>query len=201
MDDKLTIIRKNIGNERNEEFHALFYLMKSSDVDEKIAQAMMDVYQSAKEMRTRNQCLKLLFDKNFGFLRAFFEHAYKKSRHLDMKMNALRGLSQFVTEPEIRELLLGFNKILRKRPEHTPYNYQEYELLRGQHALPYLIKRYGYECFNETLEIVNSQYIAMPDAFKGHFTTDEAGKIVSLRPTAEAGRMMTDFFKSDPKFV
>ncbi|WP_164463850.1 hypothetical protein [Chryseobacterium sp. G0186] len=41
---------------------------------------------------------------------------------------------------------------------------------------------------------VNEQYERMPDAFKGHFTTDENGEIVNLRTADESSKMMRLFF-------
>jgi hypothetical protein len=139
--------------------------------------------------------LRFLYDFDFPELKDFFDNAYKKERYLDMKIYALRGLSLFVSEKEIEKLLQKFNLTLLKRQETTPYNYQEYELLRGQNSLPYLVQKYNYDCFKETLNQVNAQYNAMPDAFKGHFTIDENGEPVSLRNPEESSKMIKDFFK------
>lgn len=70
-------------------------------------------------------------------MKEFFANAYKKERHLDMKIYALRGLSNFMEEKKIAKLLDKFNQTLAKRQDTTPYNYQEYELLRGKNALPF----------------------------------------------------------------
>lgn len=190
----MRVLSENVQNERGIEFHKVFFSMNADQVNSEIAAVIANIYRNAKELRTKNQCIKLLFDKDYSFLEDFFRQAYAKARYLDMKMNALRGLAQFVAEGQILEMLKKFNVTLRKRPESTPYNYLEYELLRGKHALPYLVNRYGYACFQETLNIVNEQYDAMPDAFKGHFTTDEYGDLVSLRSSETAGKMMQEFF-------
>lgn len=112
-----------------------------------------------------------------------------------MKIYALRGLSQFISEKDTEKLLQKFNLTLLKRQETTPYNYQEYELLRGQNSLPYLVEKYNYNCFKETLNQVNEQYNAMPDAFKEHFTIDKNGEFVSLRSPEESSKIIKDFFK------
>lgn len=196
MDEILKVLTENIGNERNSDFHRLFYSMNASQVDKVIAEVVVEIFRNAKELRTKNKSLQLLFDKDFNFLEPPFRQAYTKSRYLDLKMNALRGLAQFAIEEEICELLIKFNMTLRKRPESTPYNYQEYELLKGKHALPFLVHKYGYKSFRETLAIENAQYDSMPDAFKGHYTTDESGEIVMLRSGEEAGKMMQEFFQN-----
>jgi len=152
------------------------------------------IYADTKQLDLRNKVVRLLYDFDFPELKDFYENAYKKERYLDMKIYALRGLSQFINEQEIAKLLQKFNLTLLKRQETTPYNYQEYELLRGQNSLPFLVKKYNYNCFKETLTQVNQQYDAMPDAFKGHFTTDENGEFVSLRNPEESSKMINDFF-------
>ena len=61
------------------------------------------------------------------------------------------------------------------------------------------MKKFGYKCFNETLEQVNRQYNAMPEAFKGHFTTDENGESVMLRKPEEIKAIMDKFWEDDRK--
>lgn len=58
--------------------------------------------------------------------------------------------------------------------------------------MPFLVEKFGYNCFKETLEQVNRQYDVMPEAFKGHFTTDEDGEIVALRLPSEINAMIYD---------
>jgi hypothetical protein len=138
-----------------------------------------------------------LYDKKYDSLKQFFQDAYKKERYLDIKLLALRGLSPFLIEGEVEKLLKGFRESLAKRQVSTPYNYQEYESLRGRNALPYLIEKYGYACFRETLAQVNKQYDEMPDAFKGHFTTNEKGDIVNLRPPGQTKWIIDKFFERE----
>lgn len=188
------LTNENINHRDNDFYNAFFSLTKDS-ITENNSNHIIKIYQTTKLPEMRNKSLKLLYDKDYGHLKDFFSSAYKKERYLDMKMLALRGLAQFITEDEIKDILIAFNKILKKRPDGTPYNYQEYELLRGQNSLPYLIKRYKYNCFVDTLGIVEKQYNDMPDAFKGHFTIDEHGEIIKLQSTEKSTKMMDDFFK------
>ncbi|MBQ4901179.1 hypothetical protein KB559_20250 [Paenibacillus sp. Marseille-P2973] len=62
--------------------------------------------------------------------------------------------------------------------------------------MPFLIKTYGYPCFEKALQQVEKQYEDMPEAFKGHFTFDEDGKAVQLRSPYETKVMMERFFAS-----
>ncbi|GMO65605.1 MAG: hypothetical protein Ta2A_13680 [Treponemataceae bacterium] len=178
-------------------FKAAFAALKEADIEgDKEIRAVITIYTKTKDVATRNACLKLLYNKNSAVLKTFFADAYKKERSLDMKLYALRGLAQFVAEDEIAERLVKFNETLKERAHTAPYNYQEYEFLLGQNAFPYLLKKYGYGCLKESLEILQNQYNAMPDAFKGHFTIDENGQTVFLRRPEESTKMMADFFRS-----
>lgn len=141
-------------------------------------------------MYIRNTILKaLVFCEDINLIDFFFK-AFKKERYLDMRLTAIRGYAKYATENEVEKLMSKFTEILMKRPESTPYNYQEYELLRSAFGLPYLVDTYGYDCFIQAYEQEEKQYHAMPDAFKGHFTLNERGDIVQLRSLAETKRML-----------
>ena len=186
-------------NERHIDFRNALFGLKKNVISIENLEYLTNIYNSTKELDIRNKILKLLYDFDFATLKEFFSNAYKKERYLDMKIYALRGLSNFVGEKEIAKLLEKFNQTLAKRQETTPYNYQEYELLRGKNALPFLVEKYGYNCLKETLEQVNKQYNAMPEAFKGHFTTDENGESVMLRKPEEIKTIMDKFWEDDRK--
>ena len=190
-----SILMQETFNEKSKEFYAALQAVDKKDIGADNIGYLMRIYAATKQLYIRNTILKLLYDASFLELKAFFEHAYKKERYLDMKLHALRGLSQFISEKEIEKLLVKFNESLLKRAQSTPYNYQEYELLRGKNALPYLVETYQYECFKNTLAQVNRQYDAMPEAFKGHFTTDENGDFVSLRSPGEVKAIIERFYE------
>ncbi|WP_286862527.1 MULTISPECIES: hypothetical protein [Sphingobacterium] len=186
-------------NDRHIEFRNALFDLDKNVISVENSHYLTNIYYSTKQLDIRNKILKLLYDFNFATLKEFFANAYKKERYLDMKIYALRGLSNFMEEKEIAKLLDKFNQTLAKRQETTPYNYQEYELLRGKNALPFLVEKFGYSCFKETLEQVKKQYDAMPDAFKGHFTTDENGESVMLRKPEETKIMMDKFWENARK--
>jgi hypothetical protein len=194
------ILLENEPRFKNKVFLDKFNELKEDDiVENNEIEAILNICSKAKDLYIRNNCMKLLYNKNNNILKEFFETAYKKEHYPDMKINALRGLAQFVEEDEIKKLLVKFNEILKKRKETTPYNYQEYELLLGKNSLPYLYKTYSYECIKETLKIVEEQYNEMPEAFKGHFTVDEDGNTVFLRTPEESNKMITEFFEKENK--
>jgi hypothetical protein len=187
------VLRSVTGKRLSDVRDALFAL-KPAQVDERAAGYLVALYTGSKQLDVRRQVLRLLYDCDFQALDEFFTQAYRKECHLDMKVYALRGLARRSEEKQLQRLLEGFRQTLAKRQQSTPYNYQEYELLRGRNALPYLVERYGYACLRETLEQVNRQYDAMPEAFKGHFTVDDDGTVVTLREPGASSALIRQFF-------
>ena len=169
--------------------------LSEESIDENAANEIIAIYDSSKDMYVRNLCIKLLYRKTFASLETFFERAFKRERYLDMKIHCIRGLSQFWTEAKLKPLLKKIDDSLIKRAKTTPYNYQEYELLLGKNALPFLISKYGYESFKKTYSLVKSNYDAMPEAFKGHFSVGDDGKLIQLKTPEESKKCFDDFFK------
>lgn len=154
------------------------------------------LYFNLKNPALRNKILYGLIRCKELDLKDFFQKAYKKERYLDMRLLAIHGLTKYASEKEIDKIMDHFLQILIKRPETTPYNYQEYEFLRSAFGLPLLMKQYGYPCFEQALQQVEKQYHDMPEAFQGHFTYDEDGRAVQLRSPSETKKMIERFFAS-----
>lgn len=188
------ILSDKTVHERHINFRKALFDLNPENISPEHTGILTGIYMTTKQIDYRNKILRLLYDFSTPELRSFFETAYKKERYLDMKIYALRGLVQFSAEKDIEKLVTKLKVSLAKREETTPYNYQEYELLRGKNALPYLVDKYGYTCFQELLTQVNVQYGRMPDEFKGHFTTDENGEFVPLRTPAESSKLINSFF-------
>lgn len=180
--------------ERHPDYKKALFDLNSKNITAENSNHLVRIYTTTKEISYRNKILKLLYDYQYSELQSFFEMACKKERYLDMKVYALRGWAQFAEEKEIGKLVDKMKTSLEKTGKTTPYNYQEYELLRGKNALPFLVEKYNYPSFIELLAQVNEQYERMPDAFKGHITTDESGEIVHLRTPGESSKMIRDFF-------
>lgn len=186
-------------SEGNVQFREAVNALDYRNITAEDANVLRDIYFKLKDIALRNQilgCLMHLSNPELG-LKPFFQDAYKKERYLDMKLKAIRGLANYADEPEIEQTMKHFTKLLMKRPEHTPYNYQEYEFLRSACGLPYLIKKYGYACFEQALKQEEQQYNEMPDAFKGHHTYDEDGNFIVLRSAEEVQEMLNKFFSSN----
>lgn len=180
--------------EGNMDFRESIFNLEPKLVEVEDFEALRYLYFKVKDISLRHKLLLVSRDIYNSQLSEFFRKAYKKERSLKMKLIAVRGLVKYVEEHEISKIMSHFMKILIKRPEHTPYNYKEYEYLRSPSGLPYLIKEYGYNCFHQVLEQVEKQYDAMPFQFKNHYTYDANDNIVELRTPDEMDQMIEEFF-------
>ena len=154
---------------------------------------LMEQYLAFKNVAERNAFLKQLVCHPPEDAKDFFLKAFKKERLLDMKLTAIRGYTVYASEEEVAALMEKLLEALKKRPEKTPYDYQEYEPMRSVFLLPYLISRYHYECFSVFSEQLEKQYAAMPDCFKNIYTLDEQGNVRNLRDPHEVDRAILAF--------
>ncbi len=152
---------------------------------EKQHNLLMEVYFQEKDIFKRNEILKSLICEKPINAKDFFLKAFKKERYLDMKLSAVRGYAAYATENEVNVLMNKLLDMLKKTPEKTPYDYTEYEPMRSEFLMPYLLKHYGYECFRIFNEQLEKQYNDMPDCFKNIFTLDEMGNLHNLRDFEE----------------
>ena len=192
---KIQAMVEKKGFEKRPEFEELLTSCKYTKLLPDDVLFLADLYGRVKSLFVRNVILQTLVFYEEADLKDFFRNAFQKERYLDMRLWAIRGLAAYASEEEIAKLMNKFMDTLKKRPRNTPYNYQEYEQIRSVFGLPYLIKRYGYACFSRAYEMEEQQYHAMPNAFKGHFTLDEAGDYVGLRAPAEITKILEDFFR------
>ena len=112
-------------------------------------------------------------------LKDFFLTVFKKERHLDTRLTAIRGYAAYATEAEVIPIMDKFTQILNKGGRLLALR-TEYELLRSKFGLPYLIRKYGYSCFIEAAEVLDKMYDSLPKELKGYFTYDENGVLVKL---------------------
>ncbi len=110
-----------------------------------------------------------------------------------MRLTAIRGYAAFASEEEVAVLMNKMLEILKKRSETTPYNYEEYEILRSAFLMPYLVGKYPYDCFEKFNEQLEKQYNAMPEVFKGIFTCNDKGEHIQLKPPAIVRKQMEGF--------
>lgn len=155
---------------------------------------LMETYFHTRDTARRYEMLKRLVLDLPEDGKDFFLRACKKERYLDMRLAAVRGYAAFADEAEVAAVMEKLLKILKKRPETAPYDYQEYEMLRSAFLMPFLLKTYAYPCFKAFDEQLERQYRALPEAFKGLFTLDENGRHVPLVEPEEAKRRIDGFW-------
>ncbi|WP_340003653.1 hypothetical protein MHH52_16570 [Paenibacillus sp. FSL K6-0276] len=192
--EELKKMSQKKGFENKIDFQQLLEKCKTIALSSADVEFLTELYSLAKKLYIRNTIMmSLVFCEDID-LKDFFFKAFKKERYLDMRLTAIRGYANHATEKEVEKLMSKFIEILMKRPENTPYNYQEYELIRSAFGLPYLVNRFGYACFIQAYTQEEKQYNAMPDAFKGHFTINEKGNSVQLRSPEETKKMLDEFW-------
>ena len=166
---------------------------------EKLEEKLKEEYFQTKDLYARNQILKQLLCNLPNDAKEFFFRVFKKERYLDMKLSAVRGYSAYADEKEVEVLMSKMLELLKKIPEKTPYDYQEYESMRSIFLMPYLLKHYDYECFCIINMQLEKQYHEMPDCFKNIFTLDEKGDLHNIRDPEEVKRSWNDFWHKTNK--
>ncbi|AZA73744.1 hypothetical protein EG358_08250 [Chryseobacterium indoltheticum] len=135
-----------------------------------------------KDIEFRNALFNLdkniITDNNAEFLTTI----YQSTKHLDIRNKILKLLYDF-NFSALKEFFLSSYKKER-------YLDMKIYALRG---LSQFIEE------KETLEQVNIQYDAMPDAFKDHYTVDETGEIVMLKSHSETKRIMDKYWEDEKK--
>ena len=157
---------------------------------------LMEAYFQEKDIFKRNTILKQLVLEVPVNAKDFFLKAFKKERYLDMRLSAVRGYAVYATEAEVTVLMNKLLELLKKRPEKTPHDYQEYEPMRSVFLMPYLLEHYDYACFRVFDMQLEKQYDDMPDCFKDIFTLDELGNLRTLRDPEEVSKSWRDFHGS-----
>lgn len=155
---------------------------------------MMNEYFDIKDISKRNRILKELVFSCPPNAKDFFYQAFKKERYLDMKLTAVRGYAFYSSETEVEILMYKLLELLRKIPKCTPYDYQEYEIMRSKFLMPYLLEKYNYQCFKEFNKQLEKQYNDMPDVFKNICSCDEMGNSYQIRNMKEVKETLKNFF-------
>jgi len=162
-------------------------------MEERVDELMEEYFQN-KDILIRNQILKCFLLDLPSDAKDFFLKAFKKERYLDMKLSAVRGYAAYADEKEVEVLMTKMLELLKRVPQKTPYDYQEYECMRSVFLMPYLLKKYNYECFHVFNEQLEKQYKDMPDCFKNIFSLDENGNLYDIRDSEEVKNSWIDFW-------
>lgn len=164
---------------------------------EKYKEKLMEDYFQTKDLYERNQIIKQLLCDLPEEAKDFFYKVFKRERYLDMKLSAVRGYSAYASEKEVEILMTKLLELLKKIPEKTPYDYQEYECMRSVFLMPYMIKHYNYECFHVFNEQLEKQYKELPECFKNIFSLDEKGDAFEIRNAEEVNKSWDDFWSKN----
>lgn len=155
---------------------------------------LIDQYFSQKDVIKRHHLLKEITFKCEFASKEFFEKALKKERKLEEKLIALRGFAYFASEQEVEPYAKKLRESIIKISQTTPYAYNLYEVMRAAYLLPFLVKKYNYQCFIDLSEQVEKQYEAMPDVFKHIYSYDENGEFYQIRDPKEVKKSMEEFW-------
>ena len=99
--------------------------------------------------------------QNFDLKDYLYSHL-TKSRRLWLKLFYIRTYSIFATEIELIPIMKKFEISLQKM-----HDYQDYEQILSKAGLPYLCKKYGYDCFNHALAVAEKEYLNIDPLLRG----------------------------------
>jgi len=127
--------------------------------------------------------------KNFD-LKDYLRSHIAKCRCLWLKLFFIRTYSIFATEPEIVPIMQKFETSIQK-----VHDYQDYEQILSEAGLPYLCKRYGYECFSHALSVAEKEYLNIDPLLRGFFTLDADGNMVEILTQQQCNQRLNAFLK------
>ena len=96
----------------------------------------MKEYFETKDIPKRNKLLRELVLNYPPDAKDFFYRAFKRERYLDMRLTAIRGYAFYASEEEVEIVMSKMLELLKRIPERTPYDYQEYEPMRSKFLVP-----------------------------------------------------------------
>lgn len=127
--------------------------------------------------------------ENFDLKEYLFAHI-SKCRRLWLKLFFIRTYSIFATEKELVPIMQKFESNLQKI-----HDYQDYEQILSKAGLPYLCKRYGYNCFSHALSVAEKEYLNIDPLLRGFFTLDEDGNMIEILTSEQCSERLDTFFK------
>jgi hypothetical protein len=182
--------------------HAMSYLVFEAFSEDDM-QFFKELYLATKNIYTRNTILKAFVLQCTQYdLKDFFFNAYKKERDLGLRLISIRGYAAYATEEEVSELVKKFNKLIINWCDVGTYrlfDYKIYNVLLSKFGLPYLVEHYGYDCFRESMRLVEERYHDYPDELKGYYMIDENGYSVQLMSNEEFGKRLDSFLEDNSR--
>ncbi|MBR4950157.1 MAG: hypothetical protein IKZ25_05205, partial [Clostridia bacterium] len=123
-------------------------------------------------------------------LKLFYYESSRKCRRLWLKIFYIRGYALYATEEDLIPVMKKFQTLLKKN-----HDYMDYEYILSVSGLPYLVEKYGYTCFKDTLEIAKNEYQKIDPLLRGYFTLNENLEHINLISHEEALKREDEFFK------
>lgn len=80
----------------------------------------------------------------------------------------IRGYAFYATEEELRPIMKKFQELLEKN-----HDYIDYEPILSVAGLPYLVEKYGFDCFSDALKTAKNEYQKINPRLRNHFTLNE----------------------------
>lgn len=165
------------GFERRTEHREAMLQLRHENLTASDVEVCVDMYHRTKDPFTRTQLLTaLVLRGGEADLEDFFLTAAKRLRLHELRLLALRGYAATAAEEEVEPLMEQLAHALAKVGEQGGTPYQLYEYVLSPVGLPYLVDRYGYDCFVRAQAQVRRQYEAMPEEMKGLVSYDEHGE-------------------------
>ena len=174
------------------EYEALLRKLESMELTRETVDFLCDNIASKKhiwEIRFRHLQVLLRNPSAGKFdLKEFYLQNFKRSRRIAIKIFFIRGYAQYASEEELIPIMEKFLKNLDGPCGHTDYNY-----MLSVAGLPYLVKKYGYACFAQTLEEAKRRHNQSSPLLRDYFTLDENLDQVNLVSPQEAHNLIRAF--------
>ena len=121
-------------------------------------------------------------------LKSFYEERFKRSRRLCMRMYFMRGYAMYASEQETTVMCKKFEQSLRKG-----HDYIDYMDIMSEYGMQYLVREYGYSCFQQAWQTAKEEYMKIHPYLRGYATTDARLRSVNLLGTGEVLRRQQMF--------
>ena len=121
-------------------------------------------------------------------LKSFYEERFKRSRRLCMRMYFMRGYAMYASEQETAVMCVKFEQSLRKG-----HDYIDYMGIMSEYGMQYLVREYGYSCFQQAWQTAKEEYMKIHPYLRGYATTDARLRSVNLLGTGEVLRRQQMF--------
>ncbi|MBR6570019.1 MAG: hypothetical protein IKL25_08730 [Clostridia bacterium] len=116
-------------------------------------------------------------------LKSFYEERFKRSRRLCMRMYFMRGYAMYASEQETAVMCEKFERSLK-----NGHDYIDYTDIMSEYGMQYLVREYGYRCFQQAWQTAQEEYMKIHPYLRGHVTTNARLRYVKLLSDAESMR-------------